>query len=200
MKKDRDRGEPGDAPAPAQRDRKQKRGKSGRPSFNHWLFQTMAYGQRAEKGEVRYLVLDALADRARHGYDIIRSIASRSEQVYSPSTGVVYPTLHVLEDGELVRSYEADGLKLFEITDAGRQELEDNREVIEDIYDRLCGHVPTLQGESFQALGRQVDRIFKSLKKSFQSGQLGADKVDAICGVLEEASERIDKILNKKRR
>ena len=175
------------------------RDKSGHSAFNHWLFQTMAHGQRAERGEVRYLILDALSDKTRHGYDIIREIATRSEEVYSPSTGVVYPTLHMLEKSGFVRAYEENGTKLFCITDEGRQELEKNRKEVEDAYARLCGHMPVLRGEDFKAIGKQVDRILKSLKKAFQRGQMAPDKVGTICASLEEAAGRIEKILKDKK-
>src|SRR4051794_14383715 len=53
---------------------------------------------RAERGGVRYLVLDAVRETPRHGYEIMAAIEERSGGAYRPSPGVVYPTLQMLEE------------------------------------------------------------------------------------------------------
>lgn len=53
---------------------------------------------RAERGEIRYLVLDAIKERPRHGYEIIQHIEERAGGTYRPSPGVIYPTLQMLEE------------------------------------------------------------------------------------------------------
>jgi DNA-binding PadR family transcriptional regulator len=76
-------------------------------------------GPRA-RGDVRAAVLALLAESPMHGYQIITEITDRSEGVWSPSPGSVYPTLQVLEEEGLVTSTTADGKKVFALTDAGR--------------------------------------------------------------------------------
>src|SRR5688572_13142118 len=53
---------------------------------------------RAERGEIRYLVLDAIKERPRHGYEVIQHIEQRTGGSYRPSPGVIYPTLQMLEE------------------------------------------------------------------------------------------------------
>ncbi|MGD0166722.1 MAG: PadR family transcriptional regulator [Gaiellaceae bacterium] len=65
-----------------------------------------------------------LAEAPRNGYQIMQEIEERSEGVWRPSPGSVYPTLQQLEDEGLVRSRESDGQRLLELTDAGRSALE----------------------------------------------------------------------------
>src|SRR5499427_9939410 len=65
------------------------------PGFGDWFG---GPPPRAERGGVRYLVLDTLAERPRHGYEIIQAIEERSGGAYRPSPGVVYPTLQMLEE------------------------------------------------------------------------------------------------------
>jgi len=178
------------------------RGRSG--SFSgypphRWFSHMMCHGQRAERGEVRYLILDALSDKPRHGYDVIREIEKRSEGIYMPSTGTVYPTLQMLEESGLVRSHEEGGRKLYELTGDGRRELEENREEVDDTYERLCWHSSLSQVENFQAMGEQVERMFRSLRRSFQRGQIDSRKMDDISLVLEGAENRIEGILKGKR-
>ena len=79
---------------------------------------------RARRGDVRLALLRLLAEEPRNGYQLMQAIEERSEGLWRPSPGSVYPTLAQLEDEGLVRSVEAEGARRFEITDAGREHLE----------------------------------------------------------------------------
>ena len=78
---------------------------------------------RRGRGDVRLALLRLLAEEPRNGYQLIQAIEERSEGLWRPSPGSVYPTLAQLEDEGLIRSVEADGARRFEITDAGREQL-----------------------------------------------------------------------------
>ena len=69
-------------------------------------------------------LLTLLAEEPRNGYQLMQEIERRSEGVWRPSPGSVYPALQQLEDEGLVRSDETEGRKLFHLTDAGRQAAE----------------------------------------------------------------------------
>jgi DNA-binding PadR family transcriptional regulator len=79
---------------------------------------------RARRGDVRLALLRLLAEEPRNGYQLIQAIEERSEGLWRPSPGSVYPTLAQLEDEGLISSVEAEGARRFEITDAGRQHLD----------------------------------------------------------------------------
>jgi DNA-binding PadR family transcriptional regulator len=79
-------------------------------------------GQRARRGDVRAALLALLAEEPRNGYQLMQEIERRSDGVWRPSPGSVYPALQQLEDEGLVRSDESEGRKLFHLTDAGREE------------------------------------------------------------------------------
>src|SRR5579871_1914687 len=70
---------------------------------------------RADRGLVRYLVLDAIAQQPRHGYEIIQVIGEKSGGAYRPSPGVVYPTLQMLEELGHARTVEKDDRKVYTI-------------------------------------------------------------------------------------
>jgi len=76
---------------------------------------------------VRTAVLAVLADAPLHGYDVIRELEKRSGGAWSPSPGSVYPTLQMLEDEGLVTSEQQDGKKVYSLTEAGREELDERR-------------------------------------------------------------------------
>src|SRR5581483_8931279 len=74
-------------------------------------------GPRA-RGDVRAAILALLAEAPMHVYQIITEITDRSQGVWSPSPGSVYPTLQALEEEGLVTSATADGKKVFSLTEA----------------------------------------------------------------------------------
>jgi DNA-binding PadR family transcriptional regulator len=79
---------------------------------------------RARRGDVRLALLRLLAEEPRNGYQLMQAIEERSEGLWRPSPGSVYPTLAQLEDEGLIRSAETEGTRRFEITDAGREHLD----------------------------------------------------------------------------
>jgi DNA-binding PadR family transcriptional regulator len=79
---------------------------------------------RARRGDVRLALLRLLADEPRNGYQLMQAIEERSEGRWRPSPGSVYPRLAQLEDEGLIRSVETEGVRRFEITDAGREHLD----------------------------------------------------------------------------
>ncbi|HYO04714.1 MAG TPA: PadR family transcriptional regulator [Mycobacterium sp.] len=80
---------------------------------------------RGRRGDVRAAILTLLAERPMHGYQMIQEIAERSQDLWKPSPGSVYPTLQLLVDEDLIVGTESHGSKkLFELTDAGRAAAE----------------------------------------------------------------------------
>jgi DNA-binding PadR family transcriptional regulator len=77
-------------------------------------------GSRARRGDVRAALLALLAEEPRNGYQLMQEIERRSEGVWRPSPGSVYPALQQLEDEGLVQTDESEGRKLYTLTDAGR--------------------------------------------------------------------------------
>jgi DNA-binding PadR family transcriptional regulator len=76
---------------------------------------------RGKRGDVRAAILALLAERPMHGYEMIQEIAERSNGIWKPSPGSVYPTLQLLDDEGLITAGESHGSKkLFELTEDGR--------------------------------------------------------------------------------
>jgi DNA-binding PadR family transcriptional regulator len=72
---------------------------------------------------VRYAILALLEERPMHGYEMMQELADRTQGLWRPSPGSLYPALQLLEDQGLVRSESADGRRQFTLTDEGRSEL-----------------------------------------------------------------------------
>ncbi len=81
------------------------------------------HGRQARRGDIRTAALLLLAEEPRNGYAIMQEIEQRSDGVWRPSPGSVYPALAQLEDEGLIRSEEIEGRKQFALTDSGRELL-----------------------------------------------------------------------------
>ncbi|WP_440901875.1 PadR family transcriptional regulator [Actinosynnema sp.] len=82
-------------------------------------------GGRQRRGNVRAAVIALLAERPMHGYEMIQEIGQRTDGLWRPSPGSVYPTLQLLADeGLVVAAEEQGGKKLFQLTESGRTEAE----------------------------------------------------------------------------
>lgn len=83
------------------------------------------HGRRGRRGDVRAAILVLLAERPMHGYEMIQEIAERSQDLWRPSPGSVYPTLQLLVDEGLITGTETEGSKkLFELTEVGKAAAE----------------------------------------------------------------------------
>jgi DNA-binding PadR family transcriptional regulator len=95
-------------------------------------------GPRARRGDVRAALLVLLAEQPRNGYQLMQEIEERSEGVWRPSPGSVYPALQQLEDEGLVRIAPA-GRKTYELTDEGRAYVEENADKLGTPWDAVKG-------------------------------------------------------------
>jgi DNA-binding PadR family transcriptional regulator len=94
-------------------------------------------GRMLGDGDLRLIALSLLEEQPRHGYDIIRALEERSSGYYSPSPGVVYPTLTFLEEAGFATSASEGNKKVFSITEEGRAHLSENRAAVEHVLDHL---------------------------------------------------------------
>ena len=95
------------------------------------------FGRFVGDGELRLIVLSLVSESPRHGYEIIKALEERSGGFYSPSPGVIYPTLTYLEEAGHVVSSADGNKKVYAITDAGRSYLEENRVQADAILSRI---------------------------------------------------------------
>jgi DNA-binding PadR family transcriptional regulator len=144
---------------------------------------------RARRGDIRTASLLLLAEEPRNGYAIMQAIEQRSNGVWRPSPGSVYPALAQLEDEGLIRSEESEGRKQFVITDAGREHVAGRPQDAPAPWDTLADGVSTEVQELF-GLMRQVGVAAVQLVQTATEKQLAEAKQ-----VLTETRRAIYKIL-----
>ena len=106
----------------------------------------MRAGRMLAQGDLRLVALALIAQAPRHGYEIIKLVEEKTADWYSPSPGIVYPTLTFLEEAGYVTVSSEGAKKLYTITDEGRAYLEANRDLADVVLDRLT------------AIGERVNR------------------------------------------
>ena len=145
-------------------------------------------------GELRLVLLHFIAEEPRHGYDLIRAVETLSRGVYSPSPGVVYPTLTMLEDMGYARvTPEESGKKVYEITDEGRKYLEENRSAVDDIFSRITEFAQSIFGEPMM----QVHRAMKDVGRAVyvQNAKRTPEQLKRISEILERAAAEIGTVV-----
>jgi DNA-binding PadR family transcriptional regulator len=106
----------------------------------------MRAGRMLAQGDLRLIALALIAEEPRHGYEIIKLVEEKTGDWYSPSPGIVYPTLTYLEEAGYVTASTEGSKKLYAITEEGSAYLKANRDIVDAVLDRLT------------ALGERVNR------------------------------------------
>jgi DNA-binding PadR family transcriptional regulator len=176
-------------------------GPYGRP-FGRPDFSEMFGGPppRADRGIVRYLVLDAIGRQPRHGYEIIQTIEERSSGTYRPSAGVIYPTLQMLEELGHARIEEREARKVYAITAEGKRELAEHADEVEDFYQNAEEGSWEDFADELRDLTRRVGRMFRSIGRSARRGRLTPSTMKKLRVVLDEAIGKIEAILGPDKR
>jgi DNA-binding PadR family transcriptional regulator len=117
-------------------------------------------------GDLRLYLLQSLEDGPRHGYDVIRTMEDRLLGLYTPSAGTIYPRLQSLEESGLVESEEIDGRRTYRLTDAGREELEDRRDEVEELQARLARSVGELSREIRDDVRQSVRDLRQEIREA----------------------------------
>ncbi len=95
-------------------------------------------GRMLAQGDLKLLALALIAEQPRHGYELIKLIEEKTRGCYSPSPGVVYPTLTFLEEAGYVTAENEGAKKRYTITEEGRAYLKENREIADMVLERLA--------------------------------------------------------------
>lgn len=145
--------------------------------------------------ELRLLLLKLIEPAPSHGYDLIRAIEEMSGGAYVPSPGVIYPTLTLLADMDLIAEQQSEGArKVVAITPAGEAYLAERAEEAAALLDRLKG----LGEMRARADNGPVRRAMGNLKAALQNRLRGESEdtelPHAIAAILDEAVQKIERL------
>jgi DNA-binding PadR family transcriptional regulator len=166
-------------------------GRHGKHHGGPWGFRRRFF----EAGEVRIALLSLLKDGPKHGYELMKELESRSGGMYKASAGTVYPNLQMLEDEGLIRAeVKDDGKRVFHITDAGRAELDKNKESAERVWSRASAWddwSDSMTPAAMEVMGPAV----RVMRASFRAASRGDSKrIEELRAILNRTVEEIEKL------
>lgn len=139
-----------------------------------------------DAGAMRYVVLQLIAEKPRHGYEIIKEIEQRAGGAYAPSPGAIYPLLSMLLDLGHVSAALDGNKKLHSITPEGQAFLDENRQLVDAVLARM--------GQS-QEGGGDIRQLMHDLKavviERVRVGNPDAARLEAVRAILRRAAADI---------
>ena len=148
-----------------------------------------------QKGDLKYVILDLIKDKPRHGYEIIRELEEMSHGLYTPSPGAVYPTLQMLEEMGYATAAERDGRKIYTITEEGINFLAERKDSADEVRSQMKSRW------SFKNIGKMATMMkeYHALENLMGRGlrSMDADKMQRIKQVLIDATSAIEAILEE---
>lgn len=153
-----------------------------------------ARGERGPRvfapGDLKLLLLAMLAEQAGHGYDLIRQIEALFDGSYSPSPGVIYPTLNFLEEAELISGQVQGSKRLYAITDAGRTALTEQAVAVDGVRMRIEVSKRALRGhdrppEIHEAVGNLRHALH------MHSGRWSSAEIERVSNLLNDTAKAV---------
>jgi DNA-binding PadR family transcriptional regulator len=149
-------------------------------------------------GGLRFVLLQLIADKPAHGYELIKAIEDRLGGSYAPSPGVVYPTLTLLEElGYLsVENADGGGRKRYSVTDSGQEFLAANRETADAMMARMNGGVDGAgpRGGRPPQVTRAIENLKLAMRMRLSGTALTEQQAHDFAAVLDSAAQQIEKI------
>ncbi|WP_432730960.1 PadR family transcriptional regulator [Variovorax sp. W6] len=148
-------------------------------------------------GGLRFVLLQLIADKPSHGYELIKAIEDRLGGSYAPSPGVVYPTLTLLEEMGYLSVEAADGgRKSYSITASGREFLEANREMADAMMARMSGGVDGAgpRGGRPPQVTRAIENLKMAMRMRLTGAPLTEQQAHEFAAVLDAAAQQIERI------
>lgn len=147
-------------------------------------------------GGLRLVLLQLIADKPSHGYELIKAIEERLGGRYSPSPGTVYPTLTLLEELGYVSVDEAEGggRKRYTITDAGREFLEANRVQTDEMMSRMGADGAGRRFGRPPQVVRAIENLKLAMRLRLTGDALTDQQANEFAAVLDHAAQQIERL------
>jgi DNA-binding PadR family transcriptional regulator len=151
-------------------------------------------GRMFDGGELKLVILKLIAEKPRYGYEIIKELGERVGGDYSPSPGVVYPTLTMLEEmGYAQTSQDPQGRKLYAVTPEGEQVLADDKAQIDAIFERF-GDRDEGRFAGYMAVRRAMLNLRETLRVRLRARSATPEQIQTIVEALDDVAKTIEQI------
>ncbi|GCE24821.1 hypothetical protein KDA_03050 [Dictyobacter alpinus] len=152
------------------------------------------------RGDVKYALLELLRERPMHGYEMMKALEERSGGFYAPSAGTIYPTLQLLEDRGLVTVLEAQGKKVYSITEEGKAFLAERQKEEENFmppWARGNGPGRFWNDPEIQAIRSEAMEVARLFAIAGRSSFRDTEKLNRLRGILEHTRQELNDFIYK---
>ena len=149
-------------------------------------------GPRVRRGDVRAAILDLLAEgQPWNGYQIIQEIGARTQGVWRPSAGSVYPALQQLEDEALIKAEAAgeDRRRMYTLTEEGQVYVTEHADELKASWDAVTGSVNDTEVQ----LRHTIHQVMVAVSQVAQAGS--AAQVQQAGKILADTRRALYRIL-----
>ena len=145
-------------------------------------------------GDLRLVILHLIAEKPRHGYEIIKEIEDQVGGAYSPSPGVVYPTLTLLEELGHATVNPGDGAKkLYAITTEGRAYLDAYRPALGALLARMQEAGRVHGGSPPPQILRAMENLKLALRLRLSRGPLNDEQINAVTTAIDGVAVSVER-------
>ena len=139
-------------------------------------------------------MLGLINEAPRHGYEIIRAIEERTGGAYSPSPGVVYPTLTMMAElGHVTASETEGGRKLHSITPQGQALVAENAVATEEAMRRVAALAESRDDADAPPIVRGMENLKLALRLRLGRGRLQPGEIATIAAALDAAAVAVER-------
>jgi DNA-binding PadR family transcriptional regulator len=141
-----------------------------------------------DHGDLRFILLSMIAAKPAHGYDLIKALEDRMGGGYSPSPGVIYPTLTMLEEQVFAQVTAQDGKKLYQATAEGGAFLRANQTALDAIQARIDAVARERSVVPDPRIIRAIENLKTALRLRMAGGPIPDERVRAIAAAIDAAA------------
>lgn len=141
-----------------------------------------------DHGDLRFILLSMIAAKPAHGYDLIKALEDRMGGGYSPSPGVIYPTLTMLEEQGFAQVAARDGKKLYHATAEGEAFLKANHAALDAIQARIDAVARERSVVPDARIIRAIENLKTALRLRMAGGPISDERVQAIAAAIDAAA------------
>jgi len=149
-------------------------------------------GRPFERAAFRLVLLQLIAETPRRTTELIKAVENRLGGAYSPSPGLVYPTLVMLEDlGHVSVTPCEDGNKLYDVTAKGTVVLDGNRATVDAIFARMRAVRSTIVAPQIL---RPLETLKQALRERLSQPAIDGDGIRAIAAAINAATINVARV------
>ncbi len=147
-----------------------------------------------DAGDIKLVILKLLSEQPSYGYQLIKTMEERLAGGYTPSAGVIYPTLTMLEEEGLATASAENNRKVYSLTPEGVEYLQAHRREVDELFERL-----EEAGKSFErSRSPEIRKAFMNLRSAViarvSRERVAAEQTRKIGEIINAAAKAIDEL------